>query len=103
MTESLRFGIVGCGVIGPVHAEAIASLPGAKLAAVADLVLERAQKLAERYHAALYTDLTSMLEQERLDVVIICTPSGMHGEHACQVMRSGRHVIVEKPMEVRRE
>src|SRR5436305_15035192 len=41
-----------------------------------------------------------MLEREQLDVVDVCTPSGMHGEHACQVMRSGRHVIVEKPMEV---
>src|SRR5438270_10124311 len=44
-----------------------------------------------------------MLEREGLDVVIICTPSGKHGEHVCQVMRSGRHVIVEKPMEIRRE
>jgi UDP-N-acetyl-2-amino-2-deoxyglucuronate dehydrogenase len=103
MTEPLRFGIAGCGVIGPVHAEAIASLPDAKLAAVADLIPERAQKLARQYGATAYTDLATMLEREQLDVVIICTPSGMHGEHACQVMRSGRHVIVEKPMEVRRE
>ncbi|HEV2582487.1 MAG TPA: Gfo/Idh/MocA family oxidoreductase [Ktedonobacteraceae bacterium] len=103
MTNPLRFGIVGCGVIGPVHAEAIASLPDAQLVAVTDLVLERAQKLAERYGATPYTELAAMLERERLDVVIICTPSGKHGEHACQVMRSGRHVIVEKPMEVRRE
>ncbi len=103
MTEPLRFGIVGCGVIGPTHAEAIASLPDAKLAAVADLVPERAQKLAARYRATPYSDLTTMLELERLDVVIICVPSGLHGELACQVMRTGRHVIVEKPMEIRRE
>jgi UDP-N-acetyl-2-amino-2-deoxyglucuronate dehydrogenase len=44
-----------------------------------------------------------MLERERLDVVDICTPSGLHGELACQAMRSGRHVIVEKPMEISRE
>src|SRR5437588_4141854 len=43
-----------------------------------------------------------MLKHERLDVVIICTPSGMHGEHACAVMRAGRHVIVENPMEITR-
>ncbi len=103
MTEPLRFGIVGCGVIGPVHAEAIESLPDAKLAAVADLVPERAQKLAASYGATPYSDLMTMLELERLDVVIICVPSGMHGELACQVMRTGRHVIVEKPMEIRRE
>jgi UDP-N-acetyl-2-amino-2-deoxyglucuronate dehydrogenase len=103
MVEPLRFGIAGCGVIGPVHAEAIASLPDAQLVAVADIVPERAQKLAGQYGATPYTSLDTMLARERLDVVIICTPSGTHGELACRVMRSGRHVIVEKPMEVRRD
>jgi len=100
MREKLLFGIVGCGVIGPIHAEAIASLPGAQLAAVTDIIPERAQKLAARYGAAPYTDFQEMLTRERLDVVIVCTPSGMHREHACRVMRSGRHVIIEKPMEI---
>ena len=100
MAEKLRFGIAGCGVIGPVHAEAIASLPDAQLVAVTDIHSERAQTLAEKYGATPYEDLQEMLDREQLDVVIICTPSGMHGEHACQVMRSGRHVIIEKPMEV---
>lgn len=102
MTKPLRFGLVGCGVIGPVHAEALASLPDAVLVAVADLIPERAQTLAARYGAIPYTNLSTMLERAGLDVVIVCTPSGKHGEHACEVMRSGRHVIVEKPMEIRR-
>jgi UDP-N-acetyl-2-amino-2-deoxyglucuronate dehydrogenase len=100
MTERLRFGMVGCGVIGPVHAEAIASLPDTQLVAVTDIIPERAQQLAEKYRAASCTDLQEMLVRERLDVVIVCTPSGLHGEHACQVMRAGCHVIVEKPMEI---
>jgi predicted dehydrogenase len=103
MAEKLRFGIVGCGVIGPVHAEAIASLPDAQLVAVTDLNAEKAQKLADKYGVTPYTDLQEMLTRERLDVVDVCTPSGLHGEHACQVMRSGRNVIVEKPMEINRE
>jgi len=103
MAEKLRFGIVGCGVIGPVHAEAIASLPDAQLVSVVDLNPEKAQKLASQYGATPYTHLQQMLDHERVDVVIICTPSGLHGELACQVMRSGRHVIVEKPMEISRE
>src|SRR5256714_2351784 len=102
MTERLRLGLVGCGVIGPFHREAISRLPDAVLVSVADLIPERAQTLAARYGATPYTDLSTMLEREGLDVVIICTPSGKHGEHVCQVMRSGRHVIVEKPMEIRR-
>jgi predicted dehydrogenase len=44
-----------------------------------------------------------MLDAEQLDVVDVCTPSGLHGEHACQIMRAGRHVIVEKPMEINHE
>jgi UDP-N-acetyl-2-amino-2-deoxyglucuronate dehydrogenase len=103
MTERLRFGMVGCGVIGPVHAEAIASLPDAQLVAVTDIIPERAQQLAEKYRATpitVYTDLQEMLARERLDVVIVCTPSGLHGEHGCQVMRAGCHVIIEKPMEI---
>jgi UDP-N-acetyl-2-amino-2-deoxyglucuronate dehydrogenase len=100
MAEKLRFGIVGSGVIGPMHAEAIESLPDAELVSVADIIFERAQKLAARYGARPYSDLGEMLAREQLDVVTIGTPSGMHGEHAIQVMRSGRHVIVEKPMEI---
>jgi len=103
MPEKLRFSILGCGVIGPVHAEAIASLPDAELISVVDIHPEKAQKLAGQYGATPYTQLQHMLDKEPVDVVIICAPSGLHGELACQVMRSGRHVIVEKPMEITRE
>ncbi len=102
MTEKLRFGIIGCGVIGPTHAEAIDSLPDAQLIAVADPIEARAQKLADKYRVTPYTNIQAMLEREQLDVVTVCTPSGEHGKHACQVMRTGRHVIVEKPMEITR-
>src|SRR6266700_3152791 len=102
MTEKLRFGIIGCGVIGRIHAQAITSLPDAQLVAVADIIPERAQELAEAFHVTPYSDFQQMLAREQLDVVDVCTPSGMHGEHACQVMRSGPNVIVEKPMEISR-
>jgi len=102
MTRKLRFGIIGCGVIGRIHAEAISSLPDAQLVAVADSIPERAQELAETFHVTPYEDFQEMLAHEELDVVDIGTPSGQHGEQACQVMRSGRHVIVEKPMEISR-
>lgn len=103
MTEKLRFGIIGCGVIGRLHAEAITGLPDAQLVAVADSIPERAQELAEKYHVKPYSDFHEMLAREQLDVVDICTPSGQHGEEAIQVMRSGRHVIVEKPMDISRK
>ncbi len=102
MTRKLRFGIIGCGVIGPFHALAITSLPDAELVAVADIILERAQELAETFQVTPYSDFQEMLSREQLDVIDICTLSGLHGEHACQAMRSRRHVIVEKPMEISR-
>jgi predicted dehydrogenase len=100
MTRKLRFGIIGCGVIGHIHAEAIATLPDAQLVAVADVVPALAQKLAEEFHVTHYSDVGQMLAREHLDVVDVCTPSGQHGEQACQVMRAGVNVIVEKPMEI---
>src|SRR5438067_8055969 len=102
MSSKLRFGIIGCGVIGHIHAEAIATLPDAQLVAVVDTVLKPTQELMEEFHVTHYGNLQEMLAREQLDVVDVCTPSGMHGEEAIQVMRSRRHVIVEKPMEVSR-
>jgi predicted dehydrogenase len=100
MTKTFRFGIIGAGVIAPTHADAISRLPNAELIAVADLDASKAQKLADKSQARVYTDAQTMLDNEQLDVVSVCTPSGLHGEHACMVMRAGSHVIVEKPMEI---
>lgn len=100
--SKLRFGIIGCGGISRVHAKAITSLPDAQLVAVADCIPEAAQKLGEAFQAKPYGDVQEMLTSEQLDVINICAPSGVHGELACQAMRSGRHVIVEKPMEINR-
>lgn len=103
MAEQVCFGIIGCGVIGPTHAKAISGLPDARLVAVADVIAEQAQHLADRYGATPYANVQEMLDSEQLDVVNICTPSGLHGDLACLAMRSGRHVIVEKPMEISHE
>jgi predicted dehydrogenase len=103
VADRVRFGVLGCGVVGPTHAAAIASLPDAELVAVADAAPDRAATLAARHGVRAYGDLTEMLDRERLDVVNVCTPSGMHGAHAIEVMRSGCNVMVEKPMEIRRD
>ncbi len=100
MTEKLRFGIVGYGVIGELHAKAIMSLPTAELVAVVDTVPEKMQKLTQEYAITAYTDTQEMYAREHLDIVNICTPSGMHRKHAIEAMRAGCDVIVEKPMEI---
>jgi UDP-N-acetyl-2-amino-2-deoxyglucuronate dehydrogenase len=100
VTSPLRFGIVGAGVIAGTHAAAIASLSDARLEAVADCHLDHARRLAAQYSADSYGSLTAMLADADLDIVTVCTPSGMHAEHVIAAMRSGRHVIVEKPMDI---
>lgn len=101
MSEKLRFGVLGCGVIGPQHAQAITGLPDeAELVAVADTVPERAEKLAATYGCACHGSVADLLARPDLDAVSICTPSGMHAEHAMDALRAGKHVVVEKPVDV---
>jgi UDP-N-acetyl-2-amino-2-deoxyglucuronate dehydrogenase len=79
MDEKLRFGIVGCGVIGPVHAEAIASLPDAQLVSVVDINSKQAEKLAGQYGARPYTQLQHMLHSESVAVAVLRFASGALG------------------------
>lgn len=98
MTELLRFGLVGCGRVAPRHAESLAELPGAALVAVADVRESRAQRFARQYGADPYTDYRLLLARADIDVINICTPSGLHAAMAIEAMQAGKHVIVEKPM-----
>jgi UDP-N-acetyl-2-amino-2-deoxyglucuronate dehydrogenase len=98
--EKLRFGILGCGVIGPHHAKAIAGLQSAELVAVADVVPEAAEELAAKYSCSHYASLEEMLSGVDLDAVCVCTPNGMHAEGAITALEAGKHVIIEKPVDV---
>ena len=98
--ERLRFGILGCGVIGPHHARAIAGLESAELVAVADVVPELAEELADEHGCSHYGSLEEMLLGVDLDAVCICTPSGMHAEDAIAALESGKDVVIEKPVDV---
>jgi UDP-N-acetyl-2-amino-2-deoxyglucuronate dehydrogenase len=98
--ERLRFGILGCGVIGPHHARAIAGLESAELVAVADVVPELAEKLAGEYGCSPFPGLEEMLSSVDLDAVCVCTPSGMHAEDAITALEAGKDVVVEKPVDV---
>ncbi len=97
---AVRFGILGCGVIGPHHARAIAGLEGAELVAVADKDPVRARKLADAYGCSWHGDLTGLLAEADLDAVCVCTPSGMHAEQAIMSLEAGKDVAIEKPVDV---
>jgi UDP-N-acetyl-2-amino-2-deoxyglucuronate dehydrogenase len=98
--EKVRFGILGCGVIGPHHARAIAGLEDAELVAVADVVPELADKLAGEYGCSAHYGLGEMLSEAELDAVCVCTPSGMHAGDAIAALEAGKHVVIEKPVDV---
>ncbi|MCS7033764.1 MAG: Gfo/Idh/MocA family oxidoreductase [Phycisphaerae bacterium] len=98
--QRLRFGIVGCGAIAPTHASAIRQL-GHIVAAVADPLTHRARRLAEQFAVPrVYADAAELAADPELDVVCVCTPSGLHAEHGVAALSAGKHVIVEKPMDV---
>lgn len=100
MPEKVRFGVLGCGVIGPHHARAIAGLEGAELVAVADVVPELAEELAEEHGCSSHYGLGEMLSGAELDAVCVCTPSGMHAGDAIAALEAGKHVVIEKPVDV---
>jgi predicted dehydrogenase len=97
----VRFGIVGAGVIGKVHAAAISKLsPEAELAFVADEIRDRAETLAADHGAAAGTSISEILERPDIDAVAICTPSGQHAGQTFAALEAGKHVVVEKPLDV---
>jgi predicted dehydrogenase len=97
---AIGFGVIGCGMISNFHAKAIADIRGAKLAACFDMFPAAADRLASTTGCTAYHDLNAMLADPQVDVVTICTPSGAHLEPAVAAAKAGKHVIVEKPLEV---
>ena len=92
------FGILGCGMIAGIHAEAIGSIPEVVLAGVADANAERARAFAAQHGVRAYESYDQMLSDPELDVICICTPSGFHAENALAALQRGKHVVLEKPM-----
>ncbi len=97
---ALGFGIVGCGMIADFHARAIRDVRGATLAACYDSVPGAADRLAAATGARAYHDLDAMLADPAVHVVTVATPSGAHLEPAVKAAVAGKHVIVEKPLEI---
>jgi UDP-N-acetyl-2-amino-2-deoxyglucuronate dehydrogenase len=93
-------GIVGAGVIGNVHANALTGVPNAKLLAVAEPREDVGRALAALHDATWYNSYLEMLTHPGMDLVILGTPSGLHPEQAIIAAQHGKHVITEKPMAI---
>lgn len=95
--KKLNFGIVGCGRIANRHAIHINSL--GNLTAVCDIDINKANKFGDQYNCNIYDDIDKLLNNEKdIDVISICTPNGLHSDHAIKSLNKGFHVLVEKPM-----
>jgi UDP-N-acetyl-2-amino-2-deoxyglucuronate dehydrogenase len=95
---SFRVGLVGCGRISKNHFDALRKVDGLDLAAVCDIDVDRARAAGEAHGVPSFASLDDMLREGAIDVVTICTPSGIHSMQGSAAARAGKHVVTEKPM-----
>lgn len=100
MNQSHKIGIIGTGAIVIKHAQAITSLGKAELAGLYNPNPVSAEKANRNFSAPVFSEWEEFISLPGLDVVCICTPSGMHLEPALKAIQAGKHVFVEKPIEV---
>ncbi|QEL15952.1 Gfo/Idh/MocA family protein [Limnoglobus roseus] len=103
---SLGFVIVGCGMIARFHARALAEVPGTRIAALVSRTKANGETmLAELKHAPvpIVATVEEAVKLPGVDAVIITTPSGAHLEPAVTAAAAGKHVVVEKPLEITEE
>jgi predicted dehydrogenase len=98
----LGCAIVGCGLIARFHARALADVPDTRVAALVSRNRGSAQKMADELglKCDLSTSLPEVLARKDVHIVIVTTPSGAHMEPAVAAAEAGKHVVVEKPLEI---
>jgi predicted dehydrogenase len=100
MADETGFAVVGLGM-GRSHCKAITKAPGARLVAVCDTDAERLGLAATEYGCKAYGDYSELLADDEVQVVNIATPSGMHAQMGVQAAAAGKHLIVEKPADIK--
>src|SRR5205823_167170 len=98
MAEAIRIGIIGGGWPGKAHAKGYQAAGGFKVAAVSDLIpARRAQMMEEFGIARQYADAKELIDDPEVDAVSICLPNHLHAPMAVAALKSGKHVVSEKP------
>ncbi|NHE57257.1 Gfo/Idh/MocA family protein [Cyclobacterium plantarum] len=98
--KPLGFGIIGTGAIAGMHAAAIEACKDSHLVAVCSSSAERAKLAAEKFKVPADHELNAFLARKEIEVVCICTHSGQHLEPALAAAKAGKHILLEKPIEV---
>ena len=100
--RKIRIAVVGCGRISKNHFGSIEKhQDNIELVAVCDTDYRVLEQHKEQYQVNGYSKLEDMLEKEKLDLVAICTPSGVHAEQTVMIAKHNIHVMTEKPMATR--
>jgi UDP-N-acetyl-2-amino-2-deoxyglucuronate dehydrogenase len=94
------FGIIGAGIISDIHAQAIHAIANAKLYGVYSINKNKSQAFADKNNCASYDSLEELLNFAEINIVCICTPSGIHMDAALKCIEAGKHCVIEKPLEV---
>jgi UDP-N-acetyl-2-amino-2-deoxyglucuronate dehydrogenase len=100
VSSTFGVGIVGAGTIGKVHAAELAGIEGVELVGIVEPSGEDGRELARSHGVEWHPDLEGLLARDDVDVVVLCTPSGLHADGAVAAARAGKHVISEKPMAI---
>lgn len=98
MRDPIGAAIVGAGAISTVHAESLAKLNGVHLTLIVDIDPVRAAQAAQKYHCEAASDFQTLLNRQDIQVVHLCTPHYLHAGMAIDLLRSGKHVLTEKPL-----
>jgi predicted dehydrogenase len=99
--DKIKFAVMGCGHIGKRHAEMISRNNDTELVALCDILPEE-QTGVEKFDVPYYTSFDDMVADCDIDVVSICTPNGLHAEHALKALEAKKHVVCEKPMALKK-
>ena len=99
--NNIKFGLIGCGRISAKHFEAIAQIENAEIISCCDIIEKKATETSEKYNIkTYYKDYKKMLDTEKLNAVLICTPSGLHPQMGIEAANRKINVVTEKPMAI---
>ena len=98
--KEVKIGFIGCGGNANGHMNQLAGIEGARVVAVCDLQVERAQSAAEKHKADSYTAHQELLERDDLDAVYLSLPVFAHGQPELDVIERGLPFLVEKPVAI---
>lgn len=94
----VKVGIIGAGFMGGMHAECYNNLPNAKLLAIADIDLTKAENLAKKYKVKAYQKPENLFKEEDIQIIDICLPTFLHKEYVIKAAEAGKNILCEKPI-----